>query len=179
MSQHRQSVDPGEPSYCAKCGTATGFRDHGGRRRPHCQSCGWTYYARNALGAGVAILSDDGQQILLLQRAHRPFEGDWMLPAGFVEYGEFAADTAVREAEEETGLKVELIGIRGLYFGTDDPRDVSHLAVYDAKIVGGTPRAGDDAAAVAFFKADELPQNIAFQGHRDALRDWKREVTEK
>ena len=99
-----------------------------------------------------------------------------MLPAGFIEYGEYAADTAVREAEEETGLQVELTGLRGLYFGTDDPRDISHLAVYDARVVGGTPTAGDDACAVAFFGPDQLPEKIAFQGHRDALRDWKRQV---
>lgn len=176
MSEHPKYVDPGEPSFCAKCGQPTALRDAGGRRRPHCTACGWTYYAKNAFGAGVAILSDDGHQLLLVQRAHKPYEGHWMLPAGFVEYGDCAADTAIREAEEETGLQVELTGLRGLYFGTDDPRDISHLAVYNARIVGGTPQAGDDAAAVAFFKHDELPKDIAFRGHRDAIADWLREV---
>jgi 8-oxo-dGTP diphosphatase len=100
-----------------------------------------------------------------------------MLPAGFVEYGESAWETAVREAEEETGLDVELTGLRGLYFGTDDPRDVAHLAVYDARIVGGQPRPGDDACAVCFFSADELPAEIAFEGQRQAIADWKRQVS--
>jgi 8-oxo-dGTP diphosphatase len=99
-----------------------------------------------------------------------------MLPAGFVEYGDSAADTAVREAEEETGLDVELTALRGLYFGTDDPRDVAHLAVYDARVVRGTPRAGDDASAVAFFGPDELPEQIAFEGQRQAIEDWRRDA---
>ena len=44
-------------------------------------------------------------------------QGGGCCRAGFVEYGEYAADSAVREAEEETGLQVELTGLRGLYSG--------------------------------------------------------------
>jgi len=168
--------DPGQPEFCARCGQPTELRERGGRARPTCRSCGWVYFAKNALGAAVAILSDDGRQILLVQRAHEPFLGWWMLPAGFVEYGEYAADTAVREAEEETGLQVELTGLRGLYFGTDDPRDVAHLAVYDARVVGGDLRAGDDACAVQFFGPDALPPQIAFHGQREAIADWKKSL---
>jgi 8-oxo-dGTP diphosphatase len=140
-----------------------------------CSVCGWVYYARNALGAAVLIENPDG--ILLVQRAHQPYRGQWMLPAGFVEYGEFAEECAVREAEEETGYQVELTGLRGLYFGTDDPRNVSHLAVYGARIVGGEPRPGDDAIALAFFPRGGLPPNVAFEGHRRALADWERDPT--
>lgn len=179
MDDPPRYIDPGEPRYCAKCGHALTDRAHGGRTRPHCPACGWTYYARNALGAAVAILSDDGQRILLVQRAHEPYDGWWMLPAGFVEYGDCAADTAVREAEEETGLRVELTGLRGLYFGVDDPRDVSHLAVYDARVVGGQPTPGDDACALAFFGPSELPERIAFQGQREAIRDWKQQLEQR
>jgi 8-oxo-dGTP diphosphatase len=177
MSAESQYTDPGEPRFCAKCGQPLQTREHGGRSRPHCPACGWTYYGKNALGAAVAILSDDARQILLVQRAHEPFRDWWMLPAGFVEYGDSAADTAVREAEEETGLDVELTALRGLYFGTDDPRDVAHLAVYDARVVRGTPRAGDDASAVAFFGPDELPEQLAFEGQRQAIEDWRRDAT--
>jgi ADP-ribose pyrophosphatase YjhB (NUDIX family) len=177
MSVRPHYIDPGEPRFCAKCGQPMELRGRGGRERPTCPACGWVYYGKNALGAAVAIQSDDGREILLVQRAHEPLRGWWMLPAGFVEYGESAWETAVREAEEETGLDVELTGLRGLYFGTDDPRDVAHLAVYDARIVGGQPRPGDDACAVCFFSADELPAEIAFEGQRQAIADWKRQVS--
>lgn len=168
-------VDPGEPRYCAKCGGPLVRQQRGGRERPVCPACGWVYYGKNALGAAVLIQSDDREQVLLIQRAHEPFQGWWMLPSGFVEYGEYAAETAVREAKEETGLDVELTGLRGLYFGTDDPRDVAHLAVYDARIVGGELAPADDAAAVAFFRHDQLPERIAFEGQRQAIEDWRRE----
>jgi 8-oxo-dGTP diphosphatase len=141
--------------------------------RPRCPACGWVYYAKNALGAALLIVEDG--KVLLVQRAHEPYLGQWMLPAGFVEYGEFAEESAVREAEEETGLDVALDGLWGFYFGTDDPRNVAHLAVYAARRVGGTLRAGDDASDARFFPRDALPEQIAFQAHRRTLADWQRD----
>jgi 8-oxo-dGTP diphosphatase len=138
--------------------------------RPACSECGWIYYARPAMGAAVLVTHQD--EVLLVQRAHEPFLAQWMLPAGFVEYGESAELTAVREALEETGLIVRLQGLFGLYFGTDDPRNVSHLAVYEATIEGGDLQAGDDAADARFFPLAALPPQIAFKTHRRALSDW-------
>ena len=170
-------LDPSRPGHCARCGTLTGEIDRGDRPRPTCPSCGWVYYAKNALGAAMAIVEDG--RVLLVRRAHNPYLGQWMLPAGFVEYGEFAEESAVREAAEETGLEVEVTGLWGLYFGTDDPRNVAHLAVYEAHRVGGTLVAGDDASEVAFFGPDELPAEIAFQAHRRALSDWRQQPNRK
>jgi ADP-ribose pyrophosphatase YjhB (NUDIX family) len=119
---------------------------------------------------------EDGA-VLLVQRAHQPYLGEWMLPAGFVEYGEFAEESAVREAEEETSLAVALDGLWGFYFGTDDPRNVAHLAVYAAHRTGGEVRAGDDAIDARFFRQDEIPAEIAFKTHRRALADWTRDPT--
>jgi len=165
-------ADPGRPGRCIRCGTPTEDRARGGRVRPICPACGWVYYARNALGAALAVEGPGG--ILLVQRAHAPYKDEWMLPAGFVEYGEFAEESAVREAEEETGLVMELTGLWGLYFGTDDPRNVAHLAVYGARVVGGTLAAGDDASDARFFPLGQLPDRIAFEAHRQALADWER-----
>jgi 8-oxo-dGTP diphosphatase len=95
-----------------------------------------------------------------------------MLPAGYVEYGEDALETAVREAMEETSLTVEVTGIRGLYFGAGDPRGSSHLAVFSARRHEGTPTAGDDAADVRWFGPNEVPDRIAFDSHRRALGQW-------
>jgi ADP-ribose pyrophosphatase YjhB (NUDIX family) len=166
--------DPGEPQFCAKCGAGLAIQARGGRLRPSCPRCGWVYYARNAMGAAILVESNDGR-VLLVQRANEPYRGWWMLPAGFVEYGDSAADTALREATEETGLIVELTGLQGVYFGTDDPRDIAHLVSYTARIVGGTLTPADDAAAADYFGPDELPPRIAFEGQRQALEDWAAE----
>ena len=163
--------DPGRPDYCARCATPMVLQTRGGRARPTCPACGWVYYARPALGAAVAVELDGA--LVLVQRRFEPYAGWWMLPAGFVEYGEFAELSAVREAEEETNLQVELSGLWGLYFGTDDPRNVAHLAVYAARRVGGELRAGDDAIDARFFHRDEIPSEIAFRTHQRALADWR------
>src|SRR5688500_9489802 len=163
--------DPSRPGHCVRCGTLTEERLRGGRLRPICPDCGWVYYAKNATGAALLIV--EGDRVLLVQRAHEPFLGQWMLPAGFVEYGEFSEESAVREAEEETQLQVELIGLWGFYFGTDDPRNVAHLAVYAARRVGGTLEAGDDAIDARYFHRDEIPSEIAFRTHQRALTDWR------
>jgi 8-oxo-dGTP diphosphatase len=168
-------LDPGRPGYCARCGTLTDEIIRGGLLRPVCPACGWVYYAKNATGA--ALLIAEAGKVLLVQRAHEPYLGQWMLPAGFVEYGELAEDSAVREAVEETGLEVELTGLWGLYFGSDDPRNVAHLAVYEARRTGGSLAAGDDAMGARFFGPDELPPEIAFRAHRRALADWRSNPT--
>ena len=164
-------LDPGRPGYCIRCGTLTEEIVRGGMLRPTCPACGWIYYAKNATGAALLIV--ESGKVLLVQRAHEPFLGQWMLPAGFVEYGEVAEESAVREAQEETGLDVELTGLWGFYFGSDDPRNVAHLAVYQARRVDGTLVAGDDAMDAAYFGPDELPDEIAFQTHRRSLADWR------
>ncbi len=164
--------DPGRPDFCARCASRLAEVERGGRLRPTCPACGWVYYAKPAMGAAVLVMR--GDQVLMVQRAHQPFRGQWMLPAGFVEYGEFAEDTAVRESLEETGLIVRLDGFFGLYFGTDDPRNVSHLAVYHAIVEGGALNAGDDAADARFFSLDGPTGKIAFKTHRRALADLLR-----
>jgi 8-oxo-dGTP diphosphatase len=117
------------------------------------------------------MIEEDGR-ILLVRRAHDPYRDWWMLPAGFVEYGEDAAETAAREAMEETGLLVVIDGYQGLFFGGGDPRGISHLAVFLARRVGGTLAAGDDAAEARWFGRAEIPDQIAFEGHRKAIARW-------
>ena len=82
--------------------------------------------------------------------------------------------SAVREVEEETGLKIELIRIFEVYSGNDDPRANAVLILYLARVVGGVLKAADDALEVEYFALDEVPSNIAFDAHRRALVDYRR-----
>ncbi len=60
--------------------------------------------SRDVLAAGVVVLRP-GRQVLVV---HRPKYDDWSFPKGKLERGEHPAVAAVREAEEETGLRVRL-----------------------------------------------------------------------
>jgi 8-oxo-dGTP diphosphatase len=115
------------------------------------------------------ILIEAGS-ILLIQRKHSPFQGSWALPGGFVEYGEKTEDALIREMSEETGLKIKIRALLGVYSDPSrDPRGHTVTVVYLVELVGGVVNAGDDAMSAKFFKADELPE-LAFD-HAIIVKD--------
>ncbi|MBI3600496.1 MAG: NUDIX hydrolase [Nitrospinae bacterium] len=95
----------------------------------------------------------------------------WAIPGGFVDYGESLEDAAVREAFEETSLKVDLI--RQFHSYSDpkrDPRQHNISVVFIAK-AKGIPQAADDAEKAGIFTADNLPDELAFD-HAKILDDY-------
>ena len=60
------------------------------------------------LPVAVAILIHENK-VLLLKRNKEPYKNLWSIPAGKVEFGEHVSDAALRELEEETGVKAKFI----------------------------------------------------------------------
>lgn len=107
--------------------------------------------------------------IVLIRRKYPPH--GWALPGGFVDVGETVEHAAVREAEEETALRVTLKTLLGCYSDpTRDPRSHTATVIYVAE-AQGEPRAQDDAAGVALFSPEALPSPLAFD-HALILRDY-------
>jgi len=103
-------------------------------------------------------------KIILIQRAIRPFIDKWALPGGFVHMGEDLEETAIRELQEETGIKD--VYLEQLYtFGSlrRDPRGrVVSVAYYAlVKRVGHLIRASTDAKAAEWFPVKKIPE-LAF-----------------
>ena len=117
-----------------------------------------------------------GNGIVLVRRKNPPFKGYWALPGGFVEYGETVEEAVVREVLEETGLKVNLVGLVGVYSKPDrDPRWHIISIAYFAKAVGGMLKASSDAAEAKVFNVRNLPRKLAFDHDiiiRDALKKY-------
>lgn len=139
-----------------------------------CAKCGAPSTPRNPFPTVDIVLYRDGRGVLLIERRNPPH--GWALPGGFIDYGESAEQAAVREAFEETGLKVRLTGLLGVYSEPDrDPRFHTLSVVFIAVADGNqTPQAGDDAGNVRFFPVDELP-DMAFD-HRRIVDDFARRL---
>jgi ADP-ribose pyrophosphatase YjhB (NUDIX family) len=63
------------------------------------------------LAVSAAIFRDDS--ILLVRRARSPAKGYYSLPGGRVEFGETLHAALHREVDEETALKIDIVGLAG------------------------------------------------------------------
>jgi len=126
-------------------------------------------YKQPALAADCVVFDREGR-LLLIRRRNPPFQGQYALPGGFVDYGERMEDAALRELKEETGIDGTLIGLVGVYSRPDrDPRGHCVSAVYRIDARGQAPVAGDDAAE-AEFVADYRAKELAFD-HNEIVAD--------
>ncbi len=111
--------------------------------------------ARPTPAVGTVCFKDG--HVLLIRRGTPPLQGEWSLPGGRIELGEKAADAALRELREETGIEARLVGLIDVVDAIFTSRRTGEtsrhyvLADYAAVWVSGEPLAGDDAAEAAFF----------------------------
>lgn len=123
----------------------------------------------------VDVILQRGSKVLMVRRRKDPFKGQLALPGGFVNEGETAEDAMKREAMEETSLEVEPIEILGVYSDpARDPRKHIMTVVFVGIIIGGSGKAGDDAASIEWVELAGIEgQQIAFD-HSTILRDYKK-----
>ena len=98
----------------------------------------YTYkYPRPAVTADCIVITREAEpKVLLIQRGNPPFKGAWAFPGGFMNMDETTEQCAIRELEEETGLRLSDIHQIGTYSKVDrDPRGrtvtVAYLAIID------------------------------------------------
>jgi 8-oxo-dGTP diphosphatase len=114
-----------------------------------------------ALAADCVVFDRQGR-LLLVRRKNPPFQGQYALPGGFVDYGEKTEQAAARELAEETGLTAVALALIGVYSEPGrDPRGHTVSAAYLVRVADFAPRAGDDAAD-AEFVANWQRERLAF-----------------
>ncbi|MED5411126.1 MAG: NAD(+) diphosphatase, partial [Pseudomonadota bacterium] len=90
--------------YCGVCGNKTS--QHEDQRVLFCANCGEQYFPR--INPCAIVLVTKGREILLARSA-RFRTGFYSCLAGFIEVGESAEDTVLREVKEEAGVEIENI----------------------------------------------------------------------
>lgn len=130
---------------------------------------------RNPIPTVDIIIELKDMGIVLIERKNPPF--GWALPGGFVDEGESLEAAAVREAAEETSLKIKL---KTQFHAYSDPKRDARKHTITVVFVAeaeGTPKAEDDAKNIGVFTEDNLPSPIIFD-HPKILKDyfrWKKE----
>ena len=133
-----------------------------------CSDCDFIFYLDPKLAAG-SVVELDGR-IVLLRRGIEPQKGKWVVPGGYVDRGEAVEAAALRETEEECGIKTRIKNLLGIYSYPGRPVVV---VVYVTEYLKGDLAAGDEALEVKLFRLEEIPwDDLAFPSTADALRDY-------
>ncbi|MEQ4197494.1 MULTISPECIES: NUDIX domain-containing protein [Streptomyces] len=116
--------------------------------------------ANSVVPSVTAVVQDGAGRLLVI---HKTDNDLWALPGGGHDIGERVADTVVREVEEETGIRVQVEGLVGLY------TDPDHVLEYDdgevrqqfsicfrARPVGGRLRTSSESKEVRWVDASDL-----------------------
>lgn len=156
--------------FCPYCAAPLVDRWWEGRNRRFCDNCREPVY-ENPVPAACLLVIDAENRLLLVKRSVDPRKGFWCLPGGFMELGETPQATALRELREETGLDARIDRIFDAHANPSALYDTVALFCFLVREFRGTLRAGDDADAVAFFPAGDLP-DIAFESHLKFIRKY-------
>jgi 8-oxo-dGTP pyrophosphatase MutT (NUDIX family) len=123
-----------------------------------------------------AVIFDPAREKLLLTR--RADNGRWCLPGGRMEPGESAAEACAREVQEETGLRVRLTRLIGIYTTPDrviayaDGNRYQLVSLsFESAVVGGELKLSDETTEFGYFSPAELAALDLMEHHRERIAD--------
>lgn len=128
---------------------------------------------RPIAGAGIVVFR--GDEALIIKRGKPPYAGEWSIPGGKIEYGETAAEAALRELKEETGVNARIVGLIDVIDSIGGrepgrPGDWHYLLVDFAAVwVSGEPVAADDAEEAVFLPVAEAIARTSWDRTRDVI----------
>jgi len=113
-----------------------------------------------SLAADVFVLNSENK-VLLVKRTDNGF---WCLPGGKQDLGESPSQCAARECFEESGYKVKITGLLGVYstqcyeyknYPWKD-NEFCHVC-FRGEIIGGEPTLSSETSEIGWFSENEIP----------------------
>ncbi|WP_436523380.1 NUDIX hydrolase [Actinoplanes sp. HUAS TT8] len=116
--------------------------------------------ANSIVSAATAFVQDGEGRVLLIRRTDNTL---WALPGGAQDFGEYIAQTAVRETAEEAGITIEVVDVVGIYTNPHHLVEYSNGEVrqqfsicFRAEYVAGEPTTSSESSEVRWVAAEEL-----------------------
>ena len=126
------------------------------------------------LGCSAAIFDEAGR-IFLTRRADN---GLWCMPGGAMESGESVAEACEREVWEETGLRIRVKRLVGVYSHPDQlvvypDGNKAHIVAlhFEAEIIRGEPGLSDETTDFGYFALQEIEGLEMMGRHRERVLD--------
>jgi 8-oxo-dGTP diphosphatase len=131
-------------------------------------------------GVGAIIVGTQG--LLLVRRDKDPGKGLWSIPGGVVEVGETQQEAILREVEEETGIRVEIIEMIGTYdliIKDSQNRVKFHFVLihYLTRALSYDIQPEFSDSELKWFTLDELPKNEIHPQLLDLIKNNRQKIT--
>jgi 8-oxo-dGTP pyrophosphatase MutT (NUDIX family) len=119
--------------------------------------------------AGGVVLRHDDADGVEVAVVHRPLRQDWSLPKGKLDPGETLEACALREVEEETGLRCRLGRPAGATAYRDRRGRAKTVAYWLMEPVGGGFRPSDEVDEMRWLDPDDAIELLTYGRDRELL----------
>ena len=123
---------------------------------------------KTVLQAGGIVIRKKGERLSVLLVRAKSDPSIWIFPKGHIERGETAPEAALRETEEEAGIKGELLGAVGKPVEFHNGRYLVRARYYAIRPRSESPKT--DGRAKRWFAFADALKAVHFEEDRDLLR---------
>ena len=127
------------------------------------------------VGASSIIFDESRKTILLTKRTDN---GRWCLPGGGMDPGESVEEACIRETYEETGLRVKVTRLVGVYTSPDLVIEYADGNIFhpvslsfEVEITGGELGLSDETTEVGYFTIEDVKTMDLMDHHRARIQD--------